>query len=107
MSAPTLGAALYLLLLQFLNRHYDEVYRLCDSCVKDTALDPEEAQARAHACTRHELWAPFGHRVALSTVFYRLDPKSVVHAASIVARQHGGTGGPASLLCLPTCVAHS
>jgi hypothetical protein len=58
-----LNAALYLMLLRFLHRDYDDVYRLTDSVATDTALSPEgaaifaalkfcgdDAHPDAHAC---------------------------------------------------------
>ena len=44
---PTLSSALYLLLLRFLNRQYNEVFALSDSCVSDTRLSGEEEQILA------------------------------------------------------------
>ena len=44
MSTPTLAAALYLLLLRFLDRQYEQVFKLIDSCVTDTRLSQEEFQ---------------------------------------------------------------
>ena len=45
---PTLSSALYLLVLRFSLRQYDVAFRLCDSCVSDTALSAEDA-----ACVNH------------------------------------------------------
>ena len=56
--APTLASALYLLLMRFLDRQYDEVFKLADSCVSDTPLSPEErqvgVQCNVHACRHAE-----------------------------------------------------
>jgi hypothetical protein len=41
---PTLASAMYLLLLRFLDRQYEEVFRVADSCVSDTKLSSEERQ---------------------------------------------------------------
>jgi hypothetical protein len=41
---PTLASALYLLLMRFLDRQYEEVFRVADSCVSDTKLSSEERQ---------------------------------------------------------------
>lgn len=46
---PTLASSLYLLLLRFLSRQYELVFRMADSCVSDTALTPEERQVRLQA----------------------------------------------------------
>ena len=44
MFTETLASALYLLMLRFLNRQYEQVFQLADFCVKDTELSPEEDQ---------------------------------------------------------------
>jgi len=41
---PTFESALYLLLLRFLHRDYEEVFRLADSCANDMPLTAEQAQ---------------------------------------------------------------
>eukprot|EP00941_MAST-03F_sp_MAST-3F-sp1_P005039 g5039.t1 len=47
MSCPTLASALYLLLLRFLNRQYERVFQLAESCIKDSELTAEEKQIAA------------------------------------------------------------
>lgn len=37
---PTLGSACYLLLLRWISRQFGDVFRLSDSCVSDTRLEP-------------------------------------------------------------------
>eukprot|EP00951_Prasinocladus_malaysianus_P045867 scaffold620803_cov47-Prasinocladus_malaysianus.AAC.1 len=41
---PTLGASLYLLVFNFLQRRYQDVCASAVSCTSDTALSPEEEQ---------------------------------------------------------------
>ena len=40
----TLASALYMLIVRFVNRQYEQVFRLADFCVKDIELSPEEQQ---------------------------------------------------------------
>lgn len=41
---PTLAAALYLLVMRFMTRRYEEVCQMVNACQSDTALSPEEQQ---------------------------------------------------------------
>ena len=45
---PTLGSALYLLMIRFFQRDYRSVFQLAPSIVSDSKLDPNEAQILEH-----------------------------------------------------------
>ena len=60
-----LNAAMYLMLLRFLHRDYDEVYRLTDSIATDTAFGSEGMQIFKALAYANDDWHPDAHACRL------------------------------------------
>jgi len=69
---PSLASSLFLLLLRFLNRQYDAVFRMAESCVSDTELSGVERTVFNQLRTLREDQHPDAHacrlRISLATL---------------------------------------
>ncbi len=74
---PTLASALYLLVLRWVNRQYEAVFRLASSCVTDTELTQEEKQLWAQLQTLMADADPNSHACRLKLSLVTADTEMV------------------------------